>query len=145
MKRTAVLTILITMFSLTALAKSDVPNAIFIEAKDIQWEAIAELPGVSMANVEGSAKGSHHAFMKFNAGFSSPMHHHTADHYATVVAGTMVITVDGEEHRLPPGSFFALKKKQAHATMCAAGAECIISTDVRGKWDVVTAKKLVTN
>jgi hypothetical protein len=64
-----------------------------------------------------------------------------------VVAGTLVLTVDGKENKLPPGSYFSFKGKGKHMTKCEAGADCILSMDVRGKWDVVpddtkpTAKK----
>ena len=70
-------------------------------------------------------------------GFTAPVHHHTANHFVTVVAGTLVLTVDGSEQKLPPGSFFAFTKKAKHATACAAGADCVLSVDSRGKWDVL--------
>jgi quercetin dioxygenase-like cupin family protein len=91
-----------------------------------------------MAVVEGdAAKGAHHAFMKFKPGFSVPVHYHTANHFMTVLAGTMVFHVDGVEHKLPAGSYFSIKNKGLHDTACAEGAECVIFGDVRGKWDVV--------
>lgn len=159
MKRISLITILLTMFSFAAAAKDAAKmdtskmnptkataNAVFMEAKDIKWEAVAEHPGLYMAVVEGdSTKGAHHSFMKFDAGFSAPMHHHTPDTFVTVIKGDFVLTVDGIEHRLSPGSFFSFKKKQPHATMCATGSECIIFVDARGKWDTVLEKKLVTN
>lgn len=150
MKRISLITILLTVFSITATAKdaakSTASNAVFMEAKDIKWEAVADFPGLQMAVVEGnSTKGAHHSFMKFDAGFSAPMHHHTPDTFVTVIKGDFVLTVDGVEHRLSPGSYFSFKKKQPHATMCAAGSECIIFVDARGKWDTIPEKKLVTN
>ena len=78
---------------------------------------------------------------------AAPVHHHTANHSVTVVAGTLVLTVDGKDQKLPPGSFFTFTNKAQHATACEKGADCILSMDVRGKWDVVpeadktTAKK----
>lgn len=93
------------------------------------------------ATVEGDAsKGAHHAFMKFDAGFAAPLHHHSADHYVTVISGTLVLNTDGVDHQLPAGSYFSFKNKGTHTTNCAAGAECVIFSDVRGKWDVVPAK-----
>jgi quercetin dioxygenase-like cupin family protein len=131
---------IITVMASTALAEKTT-NATLVEAKDLKWEAVKDFPGVSIANIEGDAtKGAHHSFMKFDAGFAAPLHHHTSDHFVTVVAGTLVLTVNGVEHRLTPGSYFAFKKKQPHTTACADGAECILFTDVRGKWDVVPAK-----
>jgi quercetin dioxygenase-like cupin family protein len=75
--------------------------------------------------------------MKFPSGFAAPLHHHSSDHYVAVVAGTLVLTVDGQDKKLPAGSFFSFKDKKSHVTKCEAGAECILSLDVRGKWDVV--------
>ena len=141
MKRFSVITILVSLLSVTAFA-AKTSNAVLVPAQDIKWEPVKEFPGVSMATVEGSAaKGTHFSYMKFEPGFSAPLHHHTADHTVTVVAGTVIMTVDGVEHKLPPGSYFSFKKKQPHQTTCAAGAECIIFASVSGKWDVVPAKK----
>lgn len=126
----------------SAKMKAKPADAVFIEAKDIQWKEVPGFAGVHTATVEGDdMKGQHHAFMKFEPGFSAPMHHHSADHYVAVVAGTMILTVDGQEHRLPAGSYFSFKHRGHHATTCAAGAECVLFADVRGKWDVVPEKK----
>lgn len=38
---------------------------------------------------------------------------------------------------LPAGSFFAFSGKAKHTTRCVAGTDCVLSMDVRGKWDVV--------
>ncbi len=136
-----VFSILLTVFSVATFAATK-DNAMLVEAKDIKWEAVKDFPGVYTSTIEGNAmKGAHHSFMKFDAGFAAPLHHHSSDHFVTVVAGTLVLTVDGVEHRLPPGSYFAFKKKQPHMTTCAAGADCVLFTDVRGKWDVVPEKK----
>lgn len=146
MKRISLITILLSLITATAFAKMKDSNAVFIEAKDMKWTAVPETPGIQVAVVEGDLrKGNHHAFHKFDAGVTVPMHHHTSETFATVVAGTMIITMDGTEHRLTPGSFFSYKRKQAHSTACAPGAECILSVDVRGKWDVIMQKGLVTN
>jgi quercetin dioxygenase-like cupin family protein len=121
--------------------KGHAADAVFVEAKDVQWKPMAGFSGVYSADVEGdSAKGPHHSMIKFDAGFAAPLHHHTANHYAVVVAGTLVLTVDGQEHRLPAGSFFSFKNKGQHMTSCAPGAECILFNDVRGKWDVIPEK-----
>jgi quercetin dioxygenase-like cupin family protein len=113
-------------------------TAVLMPADDIKWTDVPQFPGVKMAVVQGDAnKGPHHAFIKLPAGFSAPLHHHTADHYATVLSGTMVYTVDGQDHRLPAGSYFAFTGKKPHVTKCEAGSDCVIYNDVRAKWDVV--------
>jgi quercetin dioxygenase-like cupin family protein len=141
MKTPALLALLLLAAPL-AHAKGPAANAVFIEAKDIAWQEVPGFAGVRAATVEGdSAKGPHHAFMKFDGGFSAPQHHHSANHFVVVVAGTLVLTVDGQEHKLPAGSYFSFKNRGVHATSCAAGADCVIFADVRGKWDVVPEKK----
>ncbi len=129
-------------FAVTASAAEKAKTAVFTPAADVKWGDVANVPEIKMAAVEGDpAKGAHHSMMKFTAGFSSPVHHHSADHHVAVVQGTLVLTVDGVETRLGPGSYFSFTKKQPHQTRCEAGADCIISLDVRGKWDVVAAKE----
>jgi mannose-6-phosphate isomerase-like protein (cupin superfamily) len=112
-------------------------GTLLVPAADLKWNDVPEMAGVQMAAVDGDpGKGPSHFFIKFVGGFSAPVHHHTANHFVTVVAGTLVLTVDGNEHKLPPGSFFAFSNKTKHATTCVAGADCVLLLDARGKWDV---------
>jgi quercetin dioxygenase-like cupin family protein len=96
------------------------------------------IPGVSTAAVEGDmGKGASHFFLKYAAGFVAPLHHHTPDHYVTTVSGNLVLVVDGKEHRLAPGSYFAFTGKATHAARCEGSEDCVMFVDARGKWDVV--------
>ncbi|HKO89963.1 MAG TPA: cupin domain-containing protein [Polyangiaceae bacterium] len=127
--------------------KATKDSAVLIPAANVQWSAVPGAAGVQIAAVDGDpSKGPSHFFLKFNSGFAAPLHHHSAEHFVTVVAGTLLLTVDGKEQRLPPGSYFTFAGKKPHMTSCAAGVDCVLSMDVRGKWDVVpedkaTAKK----
>jgi quercetin dioxygenase-like cupin family protein len=122
-------------------------GALIVPASEVKWTDVPEMAGVQMAVIDGDpGKGASHFLLKFVGGFAAPLHHHTANHFVTVVAGTLVLGVDGAEQKLPAGSVFAFSKKAKHTTGCAAGAECVLSVDSRGKWDVVvegekTAKK----
>jgi quercetin dioxygenase-like cupin family protein len=114
--------------------------AAFAPAADLKWNDVPGFEGVRMAVVDGDpAKGPAHVFMKFTAGFSSPRHFHHADHFVTVLAGTMVLAVDGKDHVLPAGSYFSFRGKRPHSTRCEAGADCVLFLDARSKWDVVPA------
>jgi quercetin dioxygenase-like cupin family protein len=116
-------------------------GAVLRPAADLKWNDVPDMLGVRMAVVEGDpAKGPAHFFVKFDAGFTAPRHHHTADHYVTVVSGTLVLTTDQGEERLPPGSFFTFTGKAKHTTKCEAGSECVLMIDSRGKWDVIPEK-----
>ncbi|MEO8103519.1 MAG: cupin domain-containing protein [Betaproteobacteria bacterium] len=107
-------------------------------AADLKWNDVANFPGVKMAVVSGDpAKGAAHFFMKFVPGFAAPLHHHNANHYVTVVAGTMVLNIDGQDAKLPAGSYFSFSGKKTHTTKCDTGAECVLFIDARGKWDVI--------
>lgn len=113
-------------------------NAVLQPASDFKWNDVPDFPGLKMAVLQGDpAKGPSHFMIRFTGGFAAPLHHHSSDHYGTVVAGTLALTVDGRETKLPAGSFFSFKGKKQHMTKCEAGAECVLSMDVRGKWDVV--------
>ena len=116
-------------------------HATLVPAADIKWTDVEGFPGVKMAALQGDpGKGANHNMQKLPAGFQAPMHHHTSDHYVLVVSGTMVLTVEGKETKLPPGSYFAFTGKKEHLTKCEAGADCVLFVDARGKWDVVVPK-----
>ena len=117
-------------------------TATLTPAADMKWADVPNFPGLKMAVLQGDpGKGASHFMMKFPAGFVSPPHHHSVDHYVTVVSGTMSFTVDGKDTKLPAGSYFAYTGKKTHITKCDAGAECVLSIDARGKWDVVPEDK----
>ena len=141
------------VFAMTLAASAIVPHAVaadgpkgggavLMPASEIKWTDVADFPGLKMAAVQGDpAKGAHHAMLKLPAGFTAPLHHHSSDHFVTVVSGTMTFTVDGKDTKLPPGSYFSYTGKKQHITKCDAGADCILSMDTRGKWDVVPEKE----
>lgn len=118
------------------------PAANLTAAADLKWTDVPGFAGVHMAVAEGDpSKGASRFFMKFDKGFAAPDHHHSADHYGTVVAGTLILTVDGKESKLPAGSYFSFTGKKVHSTKCDAAADCVIEIDAKGKWDVVPEKK----
>lgn len=116
-------------------------NAAIVPVGGLTWAA-GSIPGVSTSAVDGDmAKGPSHFFLKYAAGLNTPLHHHTADHYVATISGVLVLTVDGKEHRLAPGSFFALTGKKAHMARCEGSADCIMLLDARGPWDVVPEER----
>ena len=138
------LALTVVLFAPHGTAK-DIPkgggHAGVIAAGDIKWADVPGFPGVQMAVLGGnSAKGPHHSMLKFVGGFAAPVHHHSADHYGTVIAGTLVLVVDEKEYKLPAGSYFAFTGRAKHATRCEAGADCVLAIDARSKWDVVAGE-----
>ena len=135
---TAALALNLTLALPHAWAKERGHHAVLLPAADIKWADVPGFPGVQLAALEGNpGKGAHHSMLKFAGGFAAPVHHHSADHYGTVVSGTLVLVVDGKEYKLPPGSHFSFTGRAKHATRCEAGADCVLAIDARGKWDVV--------
>jgi len=109
-----------------------------VPTADVKWGDVPGMAGIQIAALDGDpGKGPSHFFLKFAGGFAAPLHHHTANHFVTVVSGTLILTIDGKEHKLPAGSFFSFTDKTKHMTKCEAGSECVLAMDVRGKWDVV--------
>jgi glyoxylate utilization-related uncharacterized protein len=121
-----------------AAEKAKMMGAVLMPAGDLKFADLPAFPGVQMAVAEGDpGKGPSHFYLKYAGGFAAGTHHHSPDHYVTVVSGTLVLGVDGKETKLPAGSYFAFTSKAKHATKCEAGADCVIFIDARGKWDVV--------
>ena len=115
-------------------------KAVVTPAADLKWVG-AGVPGVETAAAKGDMKkGASHFYLKYAAGFVAPVHHHSPDHYVTTVTGDLVLVVDGKEHRLPPGSYFAFTGKAPHAARCEGKQDCVMFVDARGKWDVVVPK-----
>jgi quercetin dioxygenase-like cupin family protein len=134
------------LVSAAALAKDAAPKkgaatGTLVAAGDLKWGDVANFPGVKMAVVQGDPnKGAGRFFIKLPAGLSVPLHHHTADHYVTVMSGTISFNVDGKDTSLPAGSYFAFTGHKKHTTRCVEGADCVLFIDSHGKWDVLEEK-----
>ncbi|MBZ0089939.1 MAG: cupin domain-containing protein [Thermoanaerobaculia bacterium] len=123
---------------LAAAAVAASPKGTTVTAKGALVWTDAAIPGVASAAVEGDmAKGSSHFYLRYAAGLVTPLHHHSPDHYVTTLAGALTLVVDGKEHRLAPGSYFALLGKTAHTARCEGNEDCLMFVDARGPWDVV--------
>lgn len=121
--------------SLTAFAAGGA--AVVMPTTDLKWAA-SGIPGVSTSTVQGDmGKGASHFYLKYAAGFVSPLHHHSADHYVTTVAGNLTLVVDGKEHRLLPGSYFSFNGKAPHVARCVGTTDCVMFIDARDTWDIV--------
>ena len=115
-------------------------KSVVVPTQDAKWTPGA-IPQVSMAPVDGDpAKGPSHFFIKYAAGFVTPPHHHSADHYVTLLSGSLTLTADGKETKLTPGSYFAFTGKATHVAKCEGTQDCVMFIDARGPWDVVPEK-----
>jgi len=114
-------------------------GAIMLAAGDIKWTSDPKRPGTYMALAEGDPdKGPAHFFLKYDKGFAGGLHYHTNDHGGWILQGTVILVVDTVETKLPAGSFYFIKGKKPHIAKCDAAADCVMTVDVRGKWDAVS-------
>ena len=103
---------------------------------ELKW---SPMPGndVKTATVWGDMNtGPHGVFIKYPAGFTSPLHTHSADMRLVVISGTMALEgADGVETKLPAGSYFEQPDTYKHVTKCLAGLECVALQIASGKFD----------
>jgi len=118
------------------------PDAILLTLADLEWIENSERPGTYQAAAEGDPDtGPAHFYLKYAKGFAGGLHSHTSDHGGWILAGTVILVIDGKETKLPPGAFYFVKGGKPHIAKCDPGAECIMTVDIRGKWDVVSEPK----
>lgn len=126
---------------LSALAVGGGEKSVVTPTAALQWKN-AGVPGVSTAVVSGDmAKGASRFYLKYAAGLVTPAHHHSPDHYVTTISGILVLTVDGKEHKLTPGSYFALTGKAPHVARCDGSEDCVMFIESQAPWDVVLEEK----
>lgn len=106
---------------------------------DLKWKDMGN--GVTAATVSGDMqKGASRFYLKYPSGLVTPVHHHDADHYVTVVSGKITLTVDGKSHVLGAGDYFALTGKAPHAAKVEGKDEAVMFIQADGPWNVVMAK-----
>jgi quercetin dioxygenase-like cupin family protein len=132
---------LAVVFAAAAAPGGEDGKAVMTAKADLVWKDMG-IPGVMAAVVSGDmAKGPSRFFIKYPAGLVTPPHHHTSDHYVTVVSGTLVLTAGGRETKLEPGSYFALTGKATHVARVPGSEECVMFIQADGPWDVVPEKE----
>lgn len=129
--------VLVTAISVFAFGAG---KAVVIPKGELTWKELG-VPGVSAAQVSGDmAHGPSRFFLKYPVGLVTPKHHHTADHYATVISGVITLTTGGKSYRLGPGSYFALTGKMVHTAKVEGNAPAVFYIEADGPWDVVMEK-----
>ncbi len=113
----------------------------FMPAGDVKWTDLdpTGFPGIKIADVWGDhTKGAYGAFLKFPAGFVSPLHTHTSAIKIVVVSGTYIQTPEGKaEERLGPGSYaFQPNGNYKHISACDKASECELFIQSSGKFDL---------
>jgi quercetin dioxygenase-like cupin family protein len=122
-----------------AASKASASAPVVWPAGDLKWTDVEGAPpGVKGATLFGDpAKGSFGAVQKFPAGFSAPLHTHSADLRIVVVSGTVIHGPEGKpEVRLPAGSYLYLPSTYRHTTACDKASECVFFIEGNRKFDV---------
>lgn len=89
-----------------------------------------------------SSRGAHGTFLRLPPQFASPLHTHSADYWAVVVAGVVVNGKPGsEEVPLPVGSYFFQKGGEPHITRCISPNECLVFLSQEAKYDFIRVAK----
>ena len=128
------------LFSAAFVYAGEIGKSVVLSKADLKWKAMGN-SGVAAAPVSGDMdKGASRFFLKYPAGFVTPMHHHTANHHVTVVSGSITLTVGGKEHRLGPGAYFMLADRAGHIAKVEGKEEAVFFIQADGPWDVVMAK-----
>jgi len=114
----------------------DAGNSPVVANADLKWRDMGN--GIMAAPVSGEMdKGASRFFLKYPVGLVTPKHHHTTNHYGVVVSGSVTLTVEGHEHKLDPGSYFALTDKAPHTAKVEGDEAAVFFIQADGAWDVV--------
>jgi glyoxylate utilization-related uncharacterized protein len=134
------LAITAALLSAASVLASETGTSVVLASSDLKWRALGN-SGVAAAPVSGEMeKGPCRFFLKYPVGLVTPMHHHSANHHVTVIAGSITLTVNGKEHRLGPGSYFMLSDRAAHIAKVEGAEDAVFFIQAEGPWDVVMAK-----
>ena len=134
----AVAAALIAAASVLAIAAE---KTMVLPKAELVWKDMG-IPGIQAAVVSGDMeKGPSRFFLKYPVGLVTPPHHHTTDHYATLISGNITLTVDGKDYKLGPGSYFALTGKATHVSKVEGNEEAVFFIQADGPWDVVMEEK----
>lgn len=114
-------------------------SAVVVAKTDLKWTDMGH--GIAAAPVSGNMeKGASRFFLKYPVGLVTPKHHHDTNHYVTVVSGTITLTVEGKDHKLGPGAYFALTNKASHTAKVEGNEDAVFFIQADGPWNVVMEK-----
>jgi len=135
-KRAIAISISVVLMSGAPFLAIGAGQTVVMAKADLKWKDMGN--GVTSAVVSGDMdKGESRFFLKYPVGLVTPNHHHDADHYVTLVSGMITLTVDGKDHKLEPGAYFALTNKTPHVAKVEGKEEAVFFIQSNGPWNVV--------
>jgi quercetin dioxygenase-like cupin family protein len=140
MKHVMVMAVIAALMASASALMAGAGKSAVVAKSDLKWKDMG-IPGVAAACVSGDMeKGASRFYLKYPVGLVTPSHHHTADHYVTVISGTITLTVDGKDHKLGPGSYFELTGGAPHVAKVEGNEEAVMFIQAASPWDVVLEK-----
>ena len=135
------LALVVLGFAGGALVRGDAAKGIVRwTVADLKWSPVPGGP-LMEAPAWSNASGAYCRFNKFPKGTKIPLHHHTADVSAIVIAGQLGSTEQGSTAKLlGPGAYQFIPGGLRHTTECGAGADCVIFACGPAAFDLVEAK-----
>jgi len=106
---------------------------------DLQWSPVPGAP-VMESMAWSAANGSNCGFNKFPKRTKLPLHSHTADLSAIIVAGQFGSMEEGAPVKLSgPGTYSFIPGGLKHTTECGPEADCVVYRCQPGAFDLVEA------
>ncbi len=122
----------------TVLVQAEEPSTSRTPAADVKWLDTGF--GPQAAPVVGDfTKGKHLSFIRFKAGFKTPLHTHSHDYVGIVVVGQARHYEPGKpetETVLGPGSYWSVKANVPHISECLDGQDCIFALSQDDSFDI---------
>ena len=139
-KNALVAVIAAALFSAAFVSAGEIGKSVVVSKADLKWTAMGNA-GVAAAPVSGDMqKGPSRFFLKYPPGLVTPLHHHTANHYVTLISGSITLTAGGKEYRLGPGDYFMLADRAEHIAKVEGSEAAVFFIQADGPWDVVMEK-----
>lgn len=138
-KHTLAISLAAALLAGTPMLATGADTTAVVAKADLKWKDLGH--GIAAAPVSGDmATGASRFFLKYPVGLVTPPHHHDTDHYATLISGTITLTVEGKDHKLGPGAYFALINKAAHTAKVEGSEDAVFFIQADGPWNVVLEK-----
>lgn len=124
------------IFSANVLAES---GTAYTEASELAWVKAPFGPDVSMVNGDFSKEG-HITYVRFPAGFATPLHTHSHDYVGVVITGVSMHWEPGKpetKKKLSAGAHWFMPENVKHVSECLPGAECIMAIYQKAAMDFI--------
>lgn len=130
-----------TLLAGLTLAWCGLSHAEHVPVETLKWFDTGIGPMKAAVAYGDMSTGPYGVFLKFPGGFSSPVHHHTADYRAVVISGVIVNSEVGEaDLTMRPGSYWQQRGKAQHVTKCVSDEGCTVFLTQTGKFDFLPEK-----